>query len=85
MKDFIFANIPFAELQKNQGIYETPAINGKSIGVSYEDTEDASDVFIYNIFCNGEYINISGYGTKRPFRPLTNRLLSELIETWNGF
>lgn len=60
---FLKDNVPFDELVKNKGIYETDLIKNTSItiGVSYEDlkTDDGKDTYDgyhYNVFADGEYI-----------------------------
>lgn len=78
-KNFI-NTIDFPEIQKNNGIYEYPiATIGKetlSLGISYETNDDAQDVYVYNLFYNNEYINISATGT--PSQKYDNILLAEL-------
>lgn len=78
-KNFI-DTIDFYEIQKNNGIYEYPiATIGKetlSLGISYETNNDAQDIYIYNLFCDDKYINISTTGT--PSQKYDNILLAEL-------
>lgn len=78
-KNFI-DTIDFYEIQKNNGIYEYPiATIGKetlSLGISYETNDDAQDIYIYNLFCDDEYINISTTGT--PSQKYDSILLAEL-------
>lgn len=84
-KDFIMKNIDFQLLVKNHGIYEFQISGDKSLGVSYEDMKEDDNsvkaVYIYNLFCGDEYINISGYGTRDNLIP--DKLLDELAERWN--
>ena len=81
-KNFI-DTIDFSEIQKNHRIYEYPiATIGKetlSLGISYETNDDAQDVYIYNLFCDDEYINISTTGT--PSQKYNSILLAELNDT----
>ena len=42
-----------------------------------------SDVYIYNIFLNGEYVNINAHGTAD--NPVNNAVLTELVTKWNNF
>lgn len=58
-------NLPFLELEKNSGIYELYVDGRISIGVSYEDIEKfegewLKDVYVFNLFVDGEYVNIEG-------------------------
>ena len=78
-KDFI-DTIDFSEIQKDNGIYEYPITTiGKktlSLGISYETNDDAQDVYIYNLFYNDEYINISA--TVPSTKKYDSALLAEL-------
>lgn len=78
-KDFI-DTIDFSEIQKDNGIYEYPITTiGKetlSLGISYEINDDAQDVYVYNLFRNDEYINISA--TVKPTNKYDSVLLAEL-------
>lgn len=78
-KDFI-NTIDFSEIQKDNGIYEYPiATIGKetlSLGISYETNDDAQDVYVYNLFRNDTYINISA--TVVPTQKYDSVLLAEL-------
>lgn len=78
-KEFIDA-IDFSEIQKDNGIYEYPITTiGKetlSLGISYEINDDAQDVYMYNLFRNDEYINIST--TVTPTQKYDSALLAEL-------
>lgn len=78
-KEFIDA-IDFSEIQKDNGIYEYPITTiGKetlSLGISYEINDDAQDVYVYNLFRNDEYINIST--TVTPTQKYDSALLAEL-------
>ena len=72
--------IDFSAIQKDNGIYEYPITTiGKetlSLGISYETNDDAQDVYVYNLFRNNEYINISATGT--PTKKYNSVLLAEL-------
>lgn len=83
MRQLILSNITFSELEKNKGIYEFGNIKGKSIGISFEDMDDESNVYIYNLFIDDEYINIENYGNTKT--PLPNNVLYELTDYWNKF
>lgn len=78
-KDFIDM-IDFSDIQKDNGIYEYPiTTTGKetlSLGISYETNDDAQDVYVYNLFRNNEYINIST--TVTPTQKYDSVLLAEL-------
>lgn len=83
MRKIIMESVSFSQLEKNKGIYEFYNDNEseKSLGISYEDIDDKRDVYIYNIFIDSEYINISGEGTKE--NPLPNDILEQLVKEWN--
>lgn len=84
----IIDNIDFSQIKKNEGIYEYPikTINDTtlSLGISYEDVEDNVDhdilheTYIYNLFYDDTYINISTTGT--PEQKYTDELLNELYD-----
>lgn len=81
--DEINKDIPFNNLIKNKGIYETRTLANSSIsiGLSYED-EDEKEVYIYNVFVEDQYINISGRGNKKDILPdaVINEILSEISD-----
>ena len=83
----IITTVSFSELQKNTGILEFYSEMSesqeyeKSVGISFEDIGDETDIYIYNIFLGEEYINISNRGTKE--NPIPNEVLEELVEEWN--
>lgn len=87
MKEIINNEVPFSDLQKNKGIFEFHFVMNevkgyeKSIGISYEDIDDETDVYIYNIFLGDEYINISNRGTKE--NPIPDEVIQELVDEWN--
>jgi hypothetical protein len=62
MEEIFLNEIPLEGLAVDSGIYEFHTDGNKSIGISYENIED--DVphvsYIFNMFINGEYINIPG-------------------------
>lgn len=81
--DIINKDVPFDNLMKNIGIYETRSLSSDliiSVGVSYEDDEDNKEIYIYNVFIDDEYIHISETGTKEDRLPtaVINRILSEI-------
>lgn len=76
MKNIISKEIPFSELIKNGGIYEFYQEGHIGIGISYEDDENKKDIYIFNLFYNDEYINISGTG-------INDGVIKELVENWN--
>ena len=73
--------LPFSQCKKNEGIYESSTIGEISIGLSYEDSDEGQEVYIYNLFVDGEYINISDRGTNE--NPLPDSILDELTNAWN--
>lgn len=71
-------------IQKNSGIHEFfESSHRMSLGVSFENTDTDSDIYIYNIFLNGEYVNINAHGTAD--NPVNNAVLTELVTKWNNF
>jgi len=80
--NIIKTELPFAECKKNEGIYESSSIGDISIGISFEDSDEGKEVYIYNLFVDeDEYINISGVGTKET--PLPDSIVDELTTAWN--
>lgn len=60
MEQIFSTEIPLEGLDIDAGIYEFHNENGKSIGVSYEISEETkTPIYIFNIFLEDEYINIS--------------------------
>lgn len=78
-KEFI-DKIDFSEIQKDNGIYEylitTVGKETLTLGISYETNDNAQDVYVYNLFCNDTYINISATGT--PTKKYDNILLAKV-------
>lgn len=72
----IFTEIPLEEIAVDSGIYEFYEEKKKSIGVSYEYTEGRY-VYIFNLFLDGEYINIDGEYEK------IYDAIEKVTETWN--
>lgn len=59
MEDIFTMEIPLEGLVVDSGIWEFHIENNKSIGISYEYIEE-KPVYIFNIFIDGEYVNIDG-------------------------
>ena len=59
MENIFTMEIPLEGLVVDSGIYEFHLEENKSIGISYENIEGKL-VYIFNIFLDDEYINISG-------------------------
>lgn len=59
MEDIFITKIPLEGLEVDSGIYVFHIENNMSIGISYECIEGEL-VYIFNIFIDGEYINIDG-------------------------
>jgi hypothetical protein len=80
ISEFIKNQIPFNELKKGEGIFETDFINNSefTLGVSFEDNDDGEEVYIYNIFAGDEYINIAETGNKENITP--NAVIDEIID-----
>lgn len=65
VRGIVYKNVPFGELKKDSGIFEFYSDGRLSIGISYEDIEKYEgellrDVYIFNVFIDGEYVNIEG-------------------------
>lgn len=79
---FINENVTFNSLVLDQGIFEYEMTSPISIGVSFETFEEHPyKRYIYNLFFDGEYININGCGTLED--PLPEEILEELEQTYN--
>ena len=78
MKKLLFSFLP--EIHEKNLIHEFPAgEDSMAIGISLENIDEERNVFVYNIFCGDEYININGYGTT-PFIFLCKDFLN--ISNW---
>ena len=78
---FLLETVDFSNLKINSGIYEYsyPGDDKLSFGVSREKEEE--DIcYIYNLFCEDEYINISEKGTADD--PLNKKILEEILEMY---
>lgn len=65
IRDFIKSEVDFKSLKADTGIFETAVYtDGLSIGVSKETNDEGNIVFIFNLFCGDEYINISDHTTE---------------------
>lgn len=65
LRSIIDENVPFQNLVKDSGIFEFYEHKLLSMGISYEelskfDADAPQDVYIFNLFLDGEYINIEG-------------------------
>lgn len=81
LKTFLLETVDFSNMKVNSGIYEYsyPGDNKLSFGVSLE--KEGEDIcYIYNLFCEDEYINISEKGTAD--EPLNKRILEEMLERY---
>lgn len=76
MKQILDTEVPFGDLVKNSGIYEFYEHGDLSIGISYEADENGKDIYIFNLFCEGDYVNICSTGNNE-------ETISELTATWN--
>lgn len=59
MENIFTTEIPSERLVVDYGICEFYVKDNKSIGISYENI-DGKLVYIFNLFVDGEYINIGG-------------------------
>jgi len=78
IKNILEMEIPLENIEVNCGIYEFYEENGKSIGISYENI-DGRFVYIFNLFLNGEYINIAG-----AYESIYDAA-EEIMKKWNEF
>lgn len=76
MKKLLFSFLP--EIHEKNLIHEFPAgEDSMAIGISLENIDEERNVFVYNIFCGDEYINIlteemASFCLKHGFEPNTN-------------
>lgn len=79
---FINENVTFNSLVLDQGIFEYDIPDRISIGISFESLDEYPyKRYIYNLFYDGEYININGCGALK--EPLPEEVLEELERTYN--
>ena len=82
IRHFVNENVSFGLLVLDNGIFEYEMTNRISIGISFESfDEHPYKRYIYNLFFDGEYINIGGYGTLKD--PLPEEISQELERTYN--
>lgn len=59
--NLILHNIDFNTIKVNKGIYEFPIKDNITLGVSYEKLDEfLTNMYIFNLFVDKEYINICG-------------------------
>lgn len=82
IRSFINENVTFNSLTLGQGIFEYDINDRISIGISFENLDEYPyKRYIYNLFFDGEYVNLNGYGTLKD--PLPEEILEELERTYN--
>lgn len=82
IRSFINENVTFNSLVLDQGIFEYDITVRISIGISFESLDEYPyKRYIYNLFFDGEYININEFGTLE--EPLSEEVLEELERTYN--
>lgn len=82
LKQFIEENVTFDSLTLDQGIFEYDINDRISIGISFESLDEYPyRRYIYNLFFNGEYVNVNGCGMVK--EPLPEGVLEELEQTYN--
>lgn len=82
IRQFINENVTFNSLVLDQGIFEYDITDRISIGISFESLDEYPyKRYIYNLFFDGEYININEFGTLE--EPLSEEVLEELERTYN--
>jgi len=84
----ILETTPWDELVLGAGITEIELFGEekKSIGISYEDLRDEGGPeqgYVYNMFHEDTYFNISTRGSKE--NPLPDTVLADVIELWCMF
>lgn len=84
LKKFIRTEIDRSSMVLDEGIHETGALYpGITFGCSYESDDEGKPVYIYNLFVDGEYVNVCGCGT--PVVPLPDDVLKELVDLTDRF
>lgn len=78
MAQIFILEIPLEGLALDAGIWEFHEVGNKSIGVSYEENDGVIG-YIFNLFVNGEYINIAGI-----YRSIFDAV-PVVAETWNSY
>lgn len=82
IRSFINENVTFNSLTLGQGIFEYDINDRISIGISFESLDEYPyKRYIYNLFFDGEYVNLNGCGTLK--NPLPEGILEELERTYN--
>ena len=82
IRSFINENVTFNSLTLGQGIFEYDINDRISIGISFESLDEYPyKRYIYNMFFDGEYVNLNGFGTLKD--PLPEEILEELERTYN--
>lgn len=82
IRSFINENVTFNSLVLDQGIFEYDITDRISIGISFESLDEYPyKRYIYNLFFDGEYVNINGCGTLKDSLP--EEVLEELERTYN--
>lgn len=77
LENLLKNEIPLDKLVLNAGIYEFYQDGERSLGVSYECNDDGDNVYIFNVFLNGEYVNVDG-----EYANICD-CIPELLKTWN--
>lgn len=82
LRQFIDKNVTFGSLTLGQGIFEYDITDRISIGISFESLDEYPyKRYIYNLFFDGEHVNINGCGTLKDSLP--EEILEELERTYN--
>lgn len=84
IKGFIKTEIDRESMVIDEGIHETGEYApGITIGCSYEHDDDGEEVYIYNLFVRGEYVNIGGCGKwYDPFPDSVATQMLSQIDRW---
>lgn len=77
LESILMEEIPLEGLAIDSGIYEFHQDGAKSMGVSFEYNEYGSEVYIFNVFWNDQYINVDGEYTS------IYDCIPELLRVWN--
>lgn len=83
LEDIFTMDIPLEGIALNSGIYEFYHSGNRSIGISFEDEviDNNPDraVYIFNLFVDGDYVNIGGY-----YESIYDAL-DAVLDAWNEY
>ena len=77
LEKILMEEIPLEKLSIDSGILEFHQDGEKSLGISYEHNDEGNKVYIFNVFWNDQYINVSG-----EYKNIYD-CIPELLKVWN--